>query len=163
MTKCPVCRDIELTSVNLERGLPARKCNQCEGLWLSSMEYLIWLKTATISPDEEEPETPFPVLDTLNATLCPDCGMILRRFKIWPDIDFHLDRCGSCNGVWFDKNEWEVLKAHNLHGLVNMFFTKPWQQKLKTEETRKRFETMYLDRFGADDYAEIKRVNADAS
>lgn len=63
--------------------------------------------------------------------LCPDCGRIVRRFKIWPNLEFYLDRCGGCNGIWFDQHEWEVFNEHWSVKNLNMFFTDEWQQKLK--------------------------------
>jgi hypothetical protein len=41
-----------------------------------------------------------------------------------------------------------------------MFFTDPWQQKLREEEMRRRFDKMYLDKFGAENYARIKDIRA---
>jgi Zn-finger nucleic acid-binding protein len=159
MKTCPVCQDTELTHGFLETGLPAYECHQCGGIWISANEYLTWVLvqelSATIKP---APDNSLPIPDTNQAILCPDCGRILRRYKIWPDIDFHLDRCGGCNGVWFDKNEWQVLKLNGLHNQINHFFTESWQRKLREEETRRRFEKMYREKFGPEDYAEVKRI-----
>jgi len=159
MKHCPVCNDIELRRILLEDGLPVHECRQCDGIWLSAYDYHIWLKEQdSLQLQAADISDPLPVIDTDKAIFCPDCGRFLRRFKIWTDIDFHLDRCKHCNGVWFDKNEWQSLKQRDLHKQVHLFFTQPWQRKLRREETTKRFETMYLDRFGAEDYAEIKRI-----
>src|SRR5262245_47838343 len=131
MKKCPVCKTL-LTTESLEAGLPTYVCNQCHGLWISSNEYLAWLRTQPPAPPElPAGDTPLPAFDTTKAILCPDCHHLLRRYKVWPDIEFYLDRCGHCNGVWFDQNEWQVLKARQLHDKVNMFFTEPWQRKLR--------------------------------
>jgi Zn-finger nucleic acid-binding protein len=161
MKKCPVCQKNQLGQVLLENELPAYECSECGGLWISSQEYLAWNGSQPNSLSQEvklEGDLPFPVMDNRKATLCPDCGRILRRFKLWPDIEFHLDRCGGCNGVWFDKNEWQALSYHNLNHQVNLFFTDVWQQRLKNEEMRRRFEKMYLEKFGAEDYQKIKEI-----
>lgn len=160
MKQCPVCND-ELSKAYLESGLPAYNCERCNGVWLSANEYLMWLRIQPPSDCQGEAiDMPLQITDSKQAILCPDCGRILRRYKISPDIEFHLDRCGRCNGVWFDQNEWQALKAQGLHGKVNMFFTEPWQRKLRQEETRRRFERMYCNRFGGEDYAEIKRIKS---
>ncbi len=39
-----------------------------------------------------------------------------------------------------------------------MFFTDVWQQRLKNEEMRRRFEKMYLEKFGDEDYRKIKEI-----
>lgn len=158
--RCPVCHDVELSRCYLETDLPAYSCQHCSGMWMSANEYLAWLNTqpaasaADVAVDES-----LPLLsDTKKAILCPDCGYILRRYRISPDLDFHLNRCGHCNGIWFDQNEWDVLKTHHLHQQVNLFFTEPWQQQLRAEEMRRRFEQMYADKFGTEEYTKIKEI-----
>ncbi len=159
MKYCPVCNDIELRRILIEDDLPVHECRRCGGIWLSAYDYHIWLAEQDELPSQEaDASDPLPVIDTDKLIVCPDCKRFLRRFKIWTDIDFHLDRCKHCNGVWFDKNEWQNLKRRNLHKQIHHFFTEPWQNKLRREETKKRFEKLYLDRFGAEDYAEIKRI-----
>jgi Zn-finger nucleic acid-binding protein len=98
------------------------------------------------------------VSESNQASLCPDCGRILRRYKIWPDILFYLDRCGGCNGVWLDQAEWQTLGQRNQYHCLHLFFTEPWQRRLREEETRRRFEKIYKDKFGATDYERIKEI-----
>jgi len=64
----------------------------------------------------------------------------------------------TATGIWFDKNEWDVLVARNLHDKVNQFFTQSWQARLRAEEARTKLDRLYLERFGAGDYARIKEV-----
>lgn len=159
--KCPVCVEVDLGEVQLESGLPANRCGRCGGTWISSGQYWGWLEAhGEILAEHAAGEVKLPVSDSQRALICPDCGHILGRFRVWPDIEFHLDRCASCNGVWFDKNEWDVLVARNLHDKVNTFFTKTWQSKLREEESRKRLERIYLDRFGAEDYGRLKELKS---
>jgi len=162
MKKCPVCA-VKLNRILLEQNLPAYSCTSCDGIWISSNEYLSWLtpqRGMAIEGIDLDGDIPLPVVDHRKALLCPDCGHILRRFKIWPAIEFHLDRCGGCNGIWFDRNEWQVLKAKDLHHNVPVFFTDVWQEKLRNEEMKRRFEKMYREKFGAEDYQRIKEIRA---
>jgi hypothetical protein len=57
-----------------------------------------------------------------------------------------------------DKNEWESLKAADLHDEINQFFTKPWQQNIQSKEIASKFDAMYLERFGESDYQKIKEI-----
>src|SRR5512137_2824484 len=101
MKKCPVC-EVQLNRILLEQNLPAYSCTSCDGIWISSNEYLAWLgpqSRSTVEKSDIEGDIPLPVVDNRKALLCPDCGRFLRRFKIWPDIEFNLDRCGGCNGI----------------------------------------------------------------
>jgi Zn-finger nucleic acid-binding protein len=157
--KCPICKDRHLLRVTLETNLPAHQCDRCQGIWLSSVEYLAWLRThGPLLPEKPPDDTPVPTWDTQELKLCPDCGRILSRFRVLPDVRFYLDHCGTCNGVWFDKDEWNVLVSRNLHDKVNWFFTQSWQAKVKGEERKDRLDKLYLEKFGAADYAKIQEV-----
>jgi Zn-finger nucleic acid-binding protein len=160
MKKCPVCQ-AKLNRILLEQNLPAFSCTSCEGIWISSNEYLSWLapQGPTTEINDISEDNPLPVVDNRQALLCPDCGRFLRRFKIWPDIEFQLDRCGGCNGIWFDRNEWQTLKIKNMHHNISLFFTDEWQEKLRNEEMKRRFVKMYQEKFGPD-YQKIKEIRA---
>lgn len=159
MKKCPACSS-DLGLVRLEENLLASKCTGCEGIWISSASYFEWINRPNQELKELEIDDtiPLPVLEDKKAILCPDCGRFLRKFKIWPNRDFYLDKCGGCNGIWFDNKEWEVFKELGIENQVHLFFSEPWQKKLRTEEVRIRFEAMYLEKFGAENYAKIQEV-----
>ena len=65
--------------------------------------------------------------------------------------------CGSCSGIWFDRNEWLALKARGLHDHLHQVATEPWQAEVRREETRAHLEALYRKRYGAD-YDEVVRV-----
>lgn len=162
MNNCPVCH-LQLNRTLLVPDLPACKCLNCEGIWISANEYLTWVmkknRTTLAEIDiENEFATPFPIANNDRAILCPDCGRLLRRYQIWPNLAFILDRCRSCNGIWFDRNEWQTLQAQNLHTHINVFFTEVWQEKLRGEEMHGRYQKMYLALFGEQDYQRIKEI-----
>ena len=123
MKTCPICT-LDLNRVLLETNLPAYKCANCNGLWISANEYLSWLLPENVLSIEEidieqEFDVPYPISESDKAILCPDCGRFLRRFKVWPNVKFHLDRCHSCNGIWFDKNEWDAFRKIPLTWFVH--------------------------------------------
>ena len=164
MKNCPLCK-ASLNPILLESNLPAYNCPQCHGLWISSNEYLAWVAPHyVLSIAEVDIEstftTPYPIADNRGAIFCPDCGRFLRRYQIWPNLAFYLDRCSHCQGIWFDANEWQTLEAQQLHNKINIFFTEVWQQKLRSEEMKCRFANMYLEKFGADDYRRIGQIRA---
>ena len=158
--KCPICKTDTLDPATLEGDLPAKSCSKCGGIWISSNVYLAW-QPAHQGLAEKPSDKPFdPVWDTKEFKLCPDCGHIMARYKTFPDVDYYLDRCGNCNGIWFDKNEWDALVERNLHGKLNEFFTHPWQAKLHQQEAANRMEEIYLSKFGKADYEHVKEVRA---
>lgn len=157
--KCPVCQDDLLHQKTLQANLPAYQCKKCNGVWISSNEYLTWLKTHGPSlPEKPGDDASLPTWDTQELKLCADCGRILTRFRVLPNAKFYLDRCGHCNGVWFDKGEWDTLVARNLQDKVNQFFTKPWQARVREEETKGVLDKLYAGKFGVADYARIQEI-----
>jgi Zn-finger nucleic acid-binding protein len=159
--KCPVCRTETFQPCQLSNGLDAHQCQKCSGIWIASLNYFAWLRQLNKPfPDIAPGAETFPAWDIAQAKICPDCGHLLTRYKIWPNIEFFLDHCGSCNGIWFDCDEWQVIETHNLHDDLNQVFTKPWQRKIKEDEGRQVLEKVYLERFGADDYARVREIRA---
>jgi len=155
---CPICVNQPLPMVYLLRGLPVYQCPSCQGIWLSAIDYLQWLNRSRSYDEDETVGTAVQVKDILQMKICPADGHMMRRYRVSHDIDFTLDRCNTCHGVWFDRHEWDALKQHNLHRELNHIFTKPWQQRIVETEQRQWLEQLYRDRFGADDYAEIQRI-----
>jgi Zn-finger nucleic acid-binding protein len=157
--KCPVCKTNTLGAFTLDDDLSAYTCSQCNGIWILSNAYLTWQRAKAREMPKKPGDIPFdPTWETKELKLCPECGHILARYKIFPNVNYYLDRCHSCNGIWFDKNEWDALATRNLHDNLNEFFTHPWQEKLHKQETAHRMEELYLSKFGQADYEYIQKV-----
>lgn len=162
MNSCSICT-VELEPTTLDEHLPAFTCPICNGIWISAVDYQNWLTIDRMYPlaeidIEREFDIPYPITEHDRAITCPDCGRILRRYQIWPNLDFNLDRCSHCYGIWFDNNEWQTLQTQALHKQVFVFFTEAWQEKLRGKEMKARFEAMYLSLFGTEDYEKIKAI-----
>jgi Zn-finger nucleic acid-binding protein len=157
-----MCKKAELHPSSYDGQLPINVCHACGGAWLRANDYAYWLKTQSPGKYDlvqaAEITHRFPVSDSNQAAICPDCGHLLRSYQIASSIDFHLDRCGNCNGIWLDKNEWEALKAADLHDEVYRFFTQPWQKHIQDEVTARKLDEMYQERFGDLDYERIKEI-----
>lgn len=156
--KCPACKTAELSPINLEAKLPALGCSACGGTWLSSSRYYDWLQVhEPAQPEKPYEGPPLTISKNQDAKLCPECGRILVRYAVGHGTDFTLDHCGSCNGVWLDRNEWAALKGRNLHDEIHLIFSRDWQTQVRKEERRKHLETIYARHFGTD-YEELKRI-----
>jgi len=157
--KCPVCKNDSLGSITLVENLPANQCSNCKGVWIDSNAYIAWWKAKGEDMPMQQTESKVdPALDVKELKLCPNSGHILARYKVLPDTEFYLDRCGHCNGIWFDKNEWDVLVELNLYDNVNEFFTRPWQDNMRAAETRNHMDKLYLEKFGVEDYEHVKQI-----
>lgn len=161
--KCPVCKTEELDFSALESNLTSRHCVKCGGNWIPSFEYWKWReqhKESLPGKPAEQTVPPTPVTSALIAKLCPECNKILIKYRVGFGASFSIDQCGNCGGVWFDKNEWEALKARDLHDDVYMILTAPWQDQVRSQESRRVQEKLYRRKFGDEGFNEIQRIKA---
>lgn len=159
--KCPVCKTEELDFSPLESNLMSRHCDKCDGNWIPSFEYWKWReqhKEGLPETATEQTTPPNPVTGGLIAKLCPECNKILIKYSVGHGARFSLDQCGNCGGVWLDKDEWESLKGRDLHDDIYLIFTAPWQDQVRSQESRRVQEEIYRRKFGDEDFNEIQRV-----
>ncbi len=157
--RCPVCKEHTLGPIILLDGLPASQCSNCMGVSIPANAYMTWRRTLGHEfPPKEGAMEIDPSWEVKELKLCPDCGHIMARYKVLPDTEFYVDRCRSCNGIWLDQHEWEVLIDRNLHDNLNEFFTRPWQDNLRAVETKNHLDQIYLEKLGEADYENVKQV-----
>lgn len=140
MVQCPKDRETELEEHSLEGGLVSLHCQECEGSWISSDEYLKWqgdradraldasALNPVLDPDFEAS------LEDVQAALCPACQHYLSRSRIGFGQSFFLERCKNCGGFWCDRGEWDVLTRLGLNSNLNYLFTPEWQDALRQRE-----------------------------
>ncbi len=80
------------------------------------------------------------------------------KYKVGHGIGFSLNRCGHCGGVWFDKNEWEIMKSRNLNDDVHLVFSEAWQSAVRHEEHQNAMDEILRKQIGDEDLKEIQRV-----
>ncbi|MGI9066582.1 MAG: zf-TFIIB domain-containing protein [Pyrinomonadaceae bacterium] len=155
---CPVCKSSELVPTDLESGLPALQCDNCHGKWIRGAEYWKWLEEHPNLPERGQEDTGLTLAEPGKPIDCPECRFRMVKYLVGRGFSFTLDHCQGCKGIWLDRNEWEALKARNLHDDVNSMLTAFWQDEAQKEVRKKRMEQIYIGRFGADDYAEIEKI-----
>jgi Zn-finger nucleic acid-binding protein len=148
---CPVCKSRSLISHQLETGLAALKCETCGGYWINSFQFWKWQEehhdTRRARADIE------PVAEPREAKLCTECGRILIRYRVGHSLPFSIDRCGHCGGLWFDRNEWEVLRGRNLVEEIHLIFSATTQQRFRREDSFRRS-------LGEQNFAAVMRIKA---
>jgi Zn-finger nucleic acid-binding protein len=162
--KCPVCKTEELDFSSLENNLIARHCDKCGGNWIPSFEYWKWREqhkneVMATSAEQHIPPNPAPS-SALIAKLCPECNKILIKYRVSHWTHFSIDKCGNCGGIWFDKDEWEALRARELHDDVHLIFSAPWQEQVRSQESRHAQEELYRSKLGDQSFNEIQRMKA---
>jgi Zn-finger nucleic acid-binding protein len=156
---CPVCKTFALEPATLEANLTASTCANCGGHWISGKEYWKWMDVHGENLPERLPAGDEPeVHDSAGPKICPEDGHFLRAYRTGHDLAFDLDHCASCYGIWFDHNEWEVLKGRNLHDEVHYFFSEAYQAGIFKEEHAAIRRKALAERFGEQDFAEILRI-----
>ncbi|MEM6350616.1 MAG: zf-TFIIB domain-containing protein [Cyanobacteria bacterium P01_D01_bin.14] len=169
--RCPVCQDTPLNRNSLEEYLAVNSCTSCSGHWISSYDYWHWLEwrinppskpQSTLNPTPEAAMIDLSdrlpglgeVVDTDNrrAIFCPDCQHLMRKAKVGHGLEFYLDRCSHCGGVWCDANELELLQAHGLETKVHLIFSEQWQAQIRQDEFKKVLQQTYRSNLGDDDY-----------
>ncbi len=73
-------------------------------------------------------------------------------------LNFSIDRCSACGGLWFDANEWELLRQRNLHDDVHYVFSAAWQLRAAREDELHRRDNRLLKQVGEADFAEVVRM-----
>src|SRR5688500_17875140 len=160
---CPVCKTTKLVGQELDPGLPSAACPKCGGQWVESTRYWKWLDAQGGKTPERAPEpgaVELQVTESSKAKLCPECGRFLTRAKVGHGVAFILDRCGNCGGVWLDANEWQALKARNLHDNLHEIFSGAWQAAVAKEAREKAHDQLLREKLGDADFNEVKRVKA---
>ena len=160
---CPCCQTSTLKRVRLDEYLAAHACGNCEGQWISSYDYWHWLEW---QPDSgkirhcDGVDLSDTISDNHRASFCPECHHLMRRAKVGHGLAFYLDRCSHCGGNWFDRGEWEILKAHNMHDKVHLVFSEPWQSQIRQAEFNRVLEETYRSALGDEDYAQALKIRA---
>jgi Zn-finger nucleic acid-binding protein len=159
---CPHCIDQELYAETVEESLTMQTCHQCHGRFLTSTVYFDWLEAhgPNLPETSSDAATRLETVESQQAKRCPDCGAILVPYKVGRETGFSLDRCWQCGGIWFEQNEWEILRSRNLHDDIHLIFTKPWQEEVRQRELARQREMRLRQSFGDADYEELIRVKA---
>lgn len=154
--QCPVCKTKRCSPVELDQYLKAASCEICGGHWISHRNYSAWLKRhGETLPEKPFSEVEFDVGDVQEAKLCPDCNRILLKYKVGHGLDFFVDHCPGCGGVWLDRNE---LQEKNLHDEIHKIFSTSWQAQIRGDQMASKLDRAYTNRFGADSYAKAKDI-----
>jgi len=157
---CPICKNYSLVAEEIETGLPSLRCPQCKGRWIASYQYWKWKESSgkNLLNQNFSKEGDLPVNDNTAAKLCPECGHFLRRFPVGKGVSFGLDHCGNCGGMWFDANEWDVLRRQGLHVDVHKIFSEIWQNQVRDDEHNAAMEIFYKEKFGEEGYRKARDI-----
>lgn len=89
--------------------------------------------------------------------LCPnDKSMMIRaRVDTSDGTAIYLDRCGSCQAVWFDAGEWSTLSSEHLLERLDEFWTAEWRSRQRHESEKAQYEERLREAFGPELYTRL--------
>lgn len=137
---CPACRAARLEPLEIEPGLAASACPACAGRFIRFETYLSWQSSQPPPTLAASSPAASSSTDSTNAKLCPACGRFMTRFRLSLDVPFHIDRCGGCAGMWFDKGEWESLRSRGMHTRLHTLFDDAHQHQLARQQAARQHE-----------------------
>ncbi|MEM9914665.1 MAG: zf-TFIIB domain-containing protein [Planctomycetota bacterium] len=158
----PIHNNIKLQPKTVPPGIEVMSCPESGGQWISSAAYWKWRETlAEPIPnlDLGRPEgQDLAREDSAAGKRCPVDGAFLIRHRVGHGLDFYLDRCGMCGGVWLDAGEWEALQARGLHDDLHLIFSSAWQAEVRRQQRSEADERLLLKRLGEADLNKTKAI-----
>ena len=150
---CPKCKKTALTHAGgafANTALPERalECEHCRGIWVPRGIIDAWRD----HPFEEIEAGRMPSIspDDLRTGLCPWGHGILIRARVEADRVFHLERCGTCRGVWLDKGEWQRLASARFLDHLDDLWDPTWQKRHRAEHSREEIDLALRTQLGAE-------------
>ena len=153
--RCPIHPHTSLEPQTIEPGIEVMTCPKCHGIWMSMAAYWDWRKTLKAplpNLQAEQGGSDVALVDSEAGKRCPFDGAFLIRHQVGHGIDFHIDRCGRCGGVWLDAGEWEALQQRQMHDDLHLIFTSSWQAEVRRQKRTKAEEDLLVRRLGESDY-----------
>ncbi|MET1254069.1 hypothetical protein [Aliikangiella maris] len=144
---CPKCKNKSLKPTKLDDGLSAAGCLHCHGALVSLLYYRDWAERhngiITEAPSTVGLLKGMQSEDSMGAVGCPKCNRLMQKYRISGCTNNRLDWCTTCDEVWLDGGEWELIKALELGQEIPMVLTEQWQKKVRAqvseENRRERF------------------------
>lgn len=161
---CPVCKKNTFQNKKLDSGMLVSECSECGGYWIKSFQFWQWIhaegQAETARPLSNGEDENLDSHDTKYAKICPECGKFLHRYEVGKGVDFAIDRCNTCGGIWFDKNEWEILEQKGMHTDINKIFSAAWQNEIRQDQKSRQRDQHLEKLLGDDDFTKLKDFKA---
>lgn len=147
--QCAICKKHTMNAVDLVQGLSGFTCGECSGIWVARTTYEAWRTKQASDLPETSTDAQFDIAETHKPKICPQCGHLLLPYRVGHGLSFSIDYCGACGGIWFDKNEWDAIKAKNLHDNLHDIVSANWQTAVRRSDVQEAIEQAYKRQLGA--------------
>lgn len=132
----PVDSRATLTRFDLLPSLEAWRCPSSNGIWIDGEAYWKWLLKQSNFPNVSHsvPSEPIRVDDTDRVLISPRSGRIMSKFRVGSDLGFQIDFDRATGGFWLDKDEYQALRAREMHDELHLICDEDYQKKLRQLE-----------------------------
>lgn len=150
---CPKCEHEGL--VNAAHG--ASRCNACGGMFVPASKFHELLASGEAMAEERA-----SLARDEQGGQCPNDKSIMSRaaVNVSGAAAIHLERCGSCHGVWFDAGEWSVLSGQHLLEHIDEFWSAEWRAAQRRSLEHDQYERRIAETFGPDLLVQIRSLAA---
>lgn len=153
---CPKHQEFNLEKSMLAGEIPTHCCPHCYGHWINSQDYENWqcqkgrqLPSLDQGLDNIDLEREISV-DDKKAGLCPECQCYLNRAKVPIKTPFFVESCASCNGIWLDNGEWEILTQLGLELGIKNLFLRGWQANFREIQKAQHERDILIQKLGTE-------------
>lgn len=154
--QCTCCKSSHLEPKELEPGLIAAVCPDCEGALISLMNYRFWSDRMAASVDVLESSDVDVSDESSGVRTCPKCSRMMSKYQIGVESERKVDLCAACDEAWLDKGEWQLLKHLDMHGKLPKIFTDAWQRNIRKARQDAFQQERYEKLLGAEDFSTVK-------
>ncbi len=152
---CPNCKDIDLSPVEVEKGLIGAGCAKCSGVLLSLIQYRYWADHFHPEESDTKPSGTVAVEDSKGAKFCPKCSKIMTKYRVDYETENRIELCSHCDEAWLDSGEWQLLKTLDVAQHLPEVFTNAWQKKIRAERQHAHWKKHYSETLGKDTFQKV--------
>jgi len=128
MQSCPSCASADIIKHDFHQQ-EVDKCQQCHGLWFERGELNDALSVADNDDDDVDLERHLGDKLGSSERHCHICDQGLVRYHLMEGFEVEVDTCGSCYGVWLDKEELEKVVHSPAIGQALLELDKPVRKR----------------------------------
>jgi Zn-finger nucleic acid-binding protein len=146
---CPKCKTATLATLSAVKSapkaesssVPPSRCQTCHGVWMPhgalSLDITVPVEEAPQPTRPKAKGKPAPDDPDGRVGFCPAGHGLLLRARVETSEPFHLDRCGTCAGIWFDSGEWARLASTEWMKQLDQLWDPVYRRRLREEKNRK--------------------------
>lgn len=124
------------------------------------LSYRYWLDNYELPEKGEVSVEAIDGNDTSRALACPKCHKLMHKFWLDAGHQTRVDMCTSCDEVFLDSGEWELLQELDLVSAFPQVFTDQWQNNVRRTRNKQRVDEKYQQALGDEVFNQTKTFSS---